>query len=496
MDQYELIRTGHRVYEKNISELARETGHSRNTIKKAIRGEPWGYQERSHQPYPVLEPFLTTIDQWLESDKDQPKKQRHTARRVYNRLIAEHGFTGGESTVRRYVKIAKMKLGVNSPGAFIPCDPEAGFEAEVDWGTAVAIIGGQRTRFKFFCMRSKYSGKHFVRAYPCERQQAFFDAHLHAFQFFGGIFPVLIYDNLTTAVRKVLKGKNRIEQKSFRKFRIYHNFKARFANPAAGHEKGGVEGGVGFTRRNYMVPVPKVDSFEDLNAMLLRDCQAYGSHTVSGRENTVSELHALEKEHLLSLPDAVFDNLQPLTCKVDKYCTAIVDKNRYSVPSCFCGIKVSVLLGVDRVDIYQKSKLLASHPRQYGNNKWQLEPDHYLDLLEERPGAFNSARPILQWRKIWPASLEKLLTRLCQSLGETKGIKDFINVLMLYRTFDAEDITAAVEMALESSISSSDGVHHLLLFARDTESHAPSLAQWDSLPPTNMEQYSQLEAVK
>lgn len=261
-------------------------------------------------------------------------------------------------------------------------------------------------------------------------------------------------------------------------------------------EKGGVEGGVGFTRRNYMVPVPHADSFEDLNAMLLRDCQAYGRHTISGREKTVLELHELEKGHLVKMPDAVFDNLQPVTCKVDKYCTAIVDKNRYSVPSCFCGIEVSVLLGVDRVNIYQKSKLIASHPRLYGNNKWQLEPDHYLELLEERPGAFNSARPILQWRKSWPASLGTLLTRLCQSLGETKGIKDFINVLMLYRTFDAQDIMAAVEMALESSISSSDGVHHLLLFARDTESHAPSLAQWDSLPPANMEQYSQLEAVK
>ena len=139
MDQYELIRTGYRVYNKSISELARMTGHSRNTIKKAIRGEPWGYQERKKQPFPVLAPFLAIIDEWISADKEQPKKQRHTAHRVYNRLVAEHGYSGGESTVRRYVKTAKMNYGLNSSGVFIPGDPEAGFEAEVDWGTATAI---------------------------------------------------------------------------------------------------------------------------------------------------------------------------------------------------------------------------------------------------------------------------------------------------------------------------------------------------------------------
>lgn len=233
MNQYELIRTAHRVYGKSISDLVRITGHSRNTVKKAIRGEPWKYSERVNQPFPVLGPYLTTIKEWLVNDKEQPKKQRHTARRIYNRLVTEYGYTGGESTVRRYTRSAKATLGIDSLGVFIPCDPEAGFEAEVDWGTATAIIAGSRMLLKFFCMRSKYSGKHFVRAYPCERQQAFFDAHLHAFQFFGGIFPVLIYDNLTTAVRKVLQGKNRIEQESFRKFRAYHSYNARFTNPAA-----------------------------------------------------------------------------------------------------------------------------------------------------------------------------------------------------------------------------------------------------------------------
>ncbi len=132
MDQYEFIRTAHRVYGRNISELSKMTGHSRNTVKKAIRGEPWKYREREYQPFPVLGPYLGIIDEWLTTDKERPKKQRHTARRIYNRLVAENGYSGGESTVRRYVRMAKMALGIDTPGAFIPCDPEAAFEVEID----------------------------------------------------------------------------------------------------------------------------------------------------------------------------------------------------------------------------------------------------------------------------------------------------------------------------------------------------------------------------
>jgi len=276
--------------------LSRMTGHSRNTVKKAIRGEPWGYKEREHQPFPVLEPYLETIDTWIEGDKDQPKKQRHTARRVYHRLIEEHDYPGCESTVRRYVRLAKARFGIGTPKAFIPSDPSIGHEAEVDWGTANAIIGGKQVRLKFLCMRSKFSGKHFVRCYPCERQQAFFDAHIQGFEFFGGDFPVLIYDNLKTAVEKVLKGRGRREQEEFRKLKAYYSFEARFCNRDSGNEKGGVEGLVGLARRNYMVPVPEADSLAELNEQILKRCLAYGSHTISGRENSVAELYEQKRE--------------------------------------------------------------------------------------------------------------------------------------------------------------------------------------------------------
>jgi len=496
MDQYEMIRTGCRVYGQNISEMARMTGHSRNTVKKAIRGEPWGYKERAHQPFPVLDKYRTVIDGWLKGDKDKPKKQRHTARRIYNRLVEEHGYQGSEPSVRRYVRFTKLALGIDTPCAFIPCEAEAGHEAEVDWGTATAILAGEEIRLKFFCMRSKYSGKHFVRFYFCERQQAFFDAHIHAFSFFGGIFPVLIYDNLTTAVHTVLRGRDRIEQEGFGKFRAYYSFEARFCNPASGHEKGGVEGLVGFARRNYMVPVPEAANLEELNEKVLRQCVSYGNHKMAGRDRTVNEFYEEEKAHLLSLPEAVFSNVTTSAGRADKYATVIVDKNRYSVPSRYAGFRVKALHYADRVEIFIGARRVATHERSYGNNKWILNPDHYLELIEQRPMAFNSARPIRQWRKSWSQSLNTLLEKFCRAQGETNGIKDFIAVLMFYRDYADSEVEAAIELAIENNISASDGVRHLLVYAGDADTTIAPLVSWPSLPPPDIAVYGQLGGVQ
>ena len=200
MEKYEYIRIAHRVYGKSIHQISKETGHTRPTIRKVLKGEPCSYSRRLEQGYPVLGPYKEIIDKWLREDKEQPKKQRHTARRVYNRLVGENNFTGSESAVRYYVREAKLRLGLGNSKAFISCDLECGEEAEVGWGSAAAFIGGVKIVIKLFCMRSRYSGKHFVRAYLCERQQSFFDGHIHAFNFFGGIYPVLVYDNLTSAV--------------------------------------------------------------------------------------------------------------------------------------------------------------------------------------------------------------------------------------------------------------------------------------------------------
>jgi transposase len=494
MDQYEYIRIAHRVYGKGIREIQRETGHDRKTIRKALGGERHGYARRGHQALPVIGPYREIIERWLESDKESPKKQRHTARRIYHRLVSEQGYGGSEVTIRRYVREAKRRLGMNECKAFVPLEAECGKEVEVDWGGAEAIICGERVRVKFFCMRSKYSGKHFVRCYPCERQQAFFDGHMHGFSYFGGVFTVLIYDNLTSAVQKVLRGKNRKEQEAFIKFRSYYNFSPRFCNPNSGHEKGGVEGMVGYVRRNYMVPIPEAESFEQLNEKLLKDCLSYGTHRIQGQEKSVNELFEEEKAHLISLPPVAFSNIQTIDAKVNGYSTVVLDKNHYSVPTRYAGLRVQALMKVSEVEIYSGGKRIAAHERVFANNKWQLDADHYLELLQRRPQAFDSARPIRQWRQSWPASLEHLLAKLQQTHGSTDGIKDFISVLMLFRDHEAGEVYAAIDLALENGIGSSSGVKHLLLHSGPKENIAP-LSNWPATVPADVSVYGQLGGV-
>jgi len=495
MDQYEYIRTAHRVYGKSIRQIQKDTGHARVTIRKVLNGELPEYKRRERQAYPVLEAHRETIERWLREDRESPKKQRHTARRIYTRLVEEEGFNGSEVNIRRYVRLAKARLGSGLSAAFLILDPDCGKEAEADWGRGVAVIRDVKTPFHFFCMRSRFSGKHFVRAYPCEKQEAFFDAHIHAFDFFGGVFSTVVYDNLTSAVQKVLQGRHRIEQESFRKFRSYYNFESRFCNPGCAHEKGGTEGAVGYIRRNYLVPIPNVESFEELNQKLLASCIRYGEHRMAGRAEAVDVLFEREKDHLIDLPALPFSNLRIFEAKVNKYSTVMVDKNHYSVPTSYTGLKTRAQLSVDRLDIFYEGKKIAGHVRLFGNNKWQLDPQHYLELIRSKPGAFDSALVIRQWRPVWPTCLGRLLERFKEKQGETAGIKDFIAVLMFYRDHAEEEVEAAVDLALGSGISNSEGIRHILVYSGPEENFAP-LAGWPATPVPDMALYGALGVIQ
>jgi len=468
MGQYEYIRTAYRVYGKKIREIARDTGHSRNTVRRVLKGKVPEYKVRFRQAYPVLGKYREVIDEWLSGDIESPVKQRHTARRVYNRLVEERGFTGSESNVRRYVREAKFRIGLSGREAFIPLDPECAREAEVDWGGALAIIGGKRMVVRLFCMRSRYSGKDFIQAYPCERQEAFFDGHIQGFSYFGGVFRKIVYDNLKTAVLKVLKGKGRIEQDNFIKFRSYYTFDAIFCNLAKGNEKGGVEGLVGFARRNYLVPLPEVENFEELNEMLLKRCMARGSHKISGRTKTIDELFDEEKTRLYPLPFDPYPNIKILSSRVSHYSTVTIDHNRYSVPAQYVGCKVDVELALSAVSILYGGRRIAYHKRSYGKDKWILDPFHYLELLEEKPGAFDSARPIRQWRVHWPDELERLLDRFMNVHGDSRGIREFITILMLYKGHEEDEVNKVVKQGLDIGLSDAASIRTLLACGEDS----------------------------
>lgn len=494
MDQYSFVRSAHRVYGKSIAAIARETGHDRKTVRKALQGEYVGYSQRRSQPFPAVGPYMAIIDGWLLADLDAPPKQRHTGVRVYERLRAEHGYHGCDSAVRRYVRQAKERLGLGAVKAFVPCDPACAVEAEVDWGQADVLLAGQLARVRVFCMRSKFSAMCFVRLYRCEQQQILFDGHMRAFEFFGGVFPVLVYDNLSTAVRKILKGRERQEQEAFRRFRGYYSFEARFCSPGQAHEKGGVEGLVGFARRNFLVPVPAAESLEALNEELLGRCLAYTGRTVHGREEPVGQLFAQERPRLAALPAAPFANQRITQARVSGYATVMVGQNRYSVPTRHAGRQAKVLLGVDEVAVCVDGRRVARHARLYGTGKWQLDPEHYLELLLKRPGAFETARPILAWRPSWPAPFEALLAAWRQRLGESAGVKEFVRVLLLVRDHGQAEVAAAAELALENNIRSCEGLRQLLV-GLAPQRRFPPLADWPGMPPPDVAAYGRLGAL-
>jgi hypothetical protein len=219
---------------------------------------------------------------------------------------------------------------------------------------------------------------------------------------------------------------------------------------------------------------------------------AYGDHRIAGREQTVNELYEQEKRHLIRLPDIPFGNLQATTGKINKYATIIVDKNRYSVPTRYAYCKAGVVLHVDRVEIFYANKRIASHDRLFSNNQWQLDPDHYLELIQQRPQAFYSARPIRQWRSNWPECLERLLSLFVKKQGETKGVKDFISVLMLYKEHDTKAIEAAIAKALFANAGSSDAVKHIMINTSGQATHFGSLKDWQRLPPPDVSVYHQI----
>ena len=477
MDQYELIRTANRVYGKGIRAIAREYGHSRKTIRKALNGLEPQYRRKQQPKAPVMDPVAGLVEGWLKEDRSRPRKQRHKARRVFTRLAAEQGFKGSEATVRRWVRECKMRLGVGAAQAVIPLDPEVAREAEVDWGRAWVRIDGQEQAVKIFCMRSRYSGKAFVCAYPWERQEMFFDGHIRAFAFYGGVFPVAVYDNLKPAVRVILHGKGRIEQERFTSFRSYYTFEARFCNPGMGREKGGVEGLVGYARRNFLVPMPEVKDFTELNALLLERCLAHGERVIAGREDsrTIEHRHETERTRLLALPAKPFENSKPIRVRISNYQTAQIDRNRYSVPTAYVGRWLWAHVGCDKVCFYAEQRKVAEHTRLFGNSKWQINPQHYLDLVAERIQAFDSARPIRQWRPQWPREYETMLDILRKRQGQGKGTRDFVQILQLHQNHPAHKVEQAVAEALEYHSYSYEAVRHLMLNRDSPYQESPPL---------------------
>lgn len=312
-------------------------------------------------------------------------------------------------------------------------------------------------------------------AFPFQRQEAFLEGHVRAFQHFGGVPHRLTYDNLKTAVRRVLEGRNRKEQDTFIAFRSHYLFESNFCTPGQPHQKGGVEHGVGFGRRNFLVPPPAVDSFGELNAHLLAECLEDDKRRVHGHEHTIQEAWEEEKAHLLALPHRDFQCCVTRSTRVNPYSQVEFDTNRYSVPVDAAYRDLVLKAYPFRVDILHQDQVVATHTRCHGRHQDIIEPLHYLPLLEQRPGAFEHAKPMRRWREQLPPVYEQLLSRLRAKWEGNRGIREFLKILKLHKEYPARIVEQAVVLAMEYGCVHSDGVQLCLHQLLNPETVVPSL---------------------
>lgn len=474
VDDRERIRRAYFLENKSVRKIAKELKHSRDMVKKAIElAEPGEYTLQQRRPAPVLGCYIPRIDELLAESERLPRKQRYTGHKIYE-LLQKEGYGGSESGVRRYIG-QRRQDGKKRP-VYIPLEFDPGIDGQVDWAEAEAIIAGEQLTVHLFFMRLCYSRKLFVRAFPAEKQEAFFEGHELAFHHFGGIPHRLSYDNLKAAVQRILEGRNRQEQTTFIAFRSHYLFESRFCTPGQGHEKGRVEEGVGFVRRNFLVPPPRLDSFEQLNDHLLACCLADDQRRVARQPVTIGAAWEQEKPYLLSLPKRDLDYGIPHVVVLNPYSQVEFDTNRYSVPTDQAYRNLVLKAYPFRVDILFLKEVIASHPRCYSQKQDVLDPLHYLPLLEQRPGAFEHAQPIRRWRDKWPPVYERFLERLKAQGQNGRGIREFIHVLELHREHPGDLVAHAMEQALEYGCVHADGVALCLHQLLHPESPTPPLA--------------------
>ena len=452
LELYEQIRKTHERDELSIRALAKRFEVHRRTVREALASPIPSPRKASERPAPALGPWKSTIDGWLEDDREAPKKQRHTARRIWQRLVDEHDAQLSESAVRHYVASVKGRRPIAAAEVMVPQTHPFGYESEVDFGSVSFYLSGELTSAWMYVMRLSASGKGFHRVYANQAQEAFIDGHDRAFEHFGAVPARVRYDNLKPAVARVLMGRNRVETERFVALRSHYLFESFYCRPGkdGAHEKGGVEGEIGRFRRRHMVPMPKVSSLAELNELVAEGDRLDDARRIDARRSTVAEHFALEYPHLRSLPVEPFDAGLLLRPRVDAKSRICVRQCFYSVPVRYAGMRIDVRLGAENVEALDGAEVVARHARAVGKGVETLELDHYLETLRFKPGALAGATALHQARASgrFSAAHDRFFDLARRRLGDKDGTRALIGVLLAHRVLPHEVVVAGIEGAL------------------------------------------------
>jgi transposase len=461
MDNWAEIRR--RVLVDGLGKRAacREYGIHWDTLRKILEHpEPPGYRRTAPRPRPKLDPLLPVIDQILETDRKAPRKQRHTARRIFERLRDEHGYTGGLTIVKQAVAARRLR----SAEVFVPLAHPPG-EAQVDFGQAEVVLDGQATTVALFVMTLPYSDAVFVCAFPRECTEAFLEGHARAFAFLGGVPRRISYDNSKIAVAKVTGSRDRKVTDAFLRLKSHHLFEDHFCLVRRPNEKGHVETLVGYARRNFLVPVPAMHGgLEPLNKQLAARCREDLGRRLRGKPATKGELLDEERVAFLPLPAEAFAAYRVKPARASSLSLVRFDTNDYSVPTAYAHRAVTVVAGVDRVRIVADDLTVACHQRRWDRHQVTYDPVHYLASLERKPGALDFAAPLEGWEL--PVCFGVLRRRLEAEFGGP-GTRLFIKVLRLLERAGLAELTRAVERALELGAADADAVRLILEHSRE-----------------------------
>lgn len=460
MTQVQDIRKMYFEEGKNISQIARETGRDRKTIREYLDKDDWNIEPPAAVPeanFPKLDPYKGEIDSWLTEDKKAKRKQRHTARRVYDRLVEKYGdnFNCSYRTVAGYVAKKKQEIFGKVTG-YLPLEHIPG-EAQADFGDAEFYENGKRYDGKYLNLSFPYSNQGYTQLFKGENQECLFEGLKTIFEHIGGVPKRIWFDNASTMVAKVLKGGNRSLTDDFLRFKEHYRFESAFCNVEAGHEKGNVEGKVGYHRRNMLVPVPKFNALKDFNKNLLLQCEKDAKREHYRKEETIEELHKADKEALLALPTVAFETCKYITAKTNGYGRFFLNNglHEYSVSPKYANARILVkVTAFEVIPLDESYREIVKHVRLYGDYKQQsMQWLPYLTQLSRCPGA-------LKYTGIYqmlPESIKQYLERCTKSdkgkvlkaiasLTERSGFEKAVETVDTALSYSATDVDSLLNL--------------------------------------------------